>query len=149
MRKIAAGFTVLVFAFLAVSQVLAQSTTSMVMAGKEHWTAGTGMLKGVQVATLFGDPSKSGPYIIRIKLPANHLFPPHFHDDWENVTVISGTMMFGLGDTVNRAKMQTFGPGSFASIAPKVHHYGISKTDAVIEISAVGPRTMTAVKSRM
>ena len=54
------------------------------------WMPGTGMMKGLQVAVLSGDPTKSGPYVVRLRIPANTTLPPHYHGEAENVTVISG-----------------------------------------------------------
>lgn len=108
------------------------------------WTPGTGMMKGVDVAVLSGDPSKPGPYVIRLRIPANATFPPHYHGDTENVTVISGTLLVGIGDTVDASKMKELGPGSFASVPANLHHYAMTKTGAIIQIHGIGPSSMTA-----
>ena len=43
-----------------------------------------------QAAVVAGDPSKSGPFVIRAKLPDGYKVPPHSHPDDENVTVLRG-----------------------------------------------------------
>ena len=35
--------------------------------------------KGAQIAVLSGDPSKDGPYVVRLKLPAGYKIPAHNH----------------------------------------------------------------------
>lgn len=108
------------------------------------WTPGTGMMKGLDVAVLSGDPSKSGPYVLRLRIPANTNLPPHYHGDIENVTVISGALWVGLGDTFDASKLKELGPGTFASIPANVHHYAMTKTETIIQIHGVGPSSMTA-----
>src|ERR1700754_2958818 len=47
--------------------------------------------KGAQLAVLQGDPGKAGPFVMRLKVPANYRVAPHSHSKDENLTVISGT----------------------------------------------------------
>jgi quercetin dioxygenase-like cupin family protein len=102
--------------------------------------------KGWQMAMIVGNPDKPGAYYAYLlKAPAGGKAPPHFHGMTENVTVISGTAMFGLGDTIDVAKTKTFGPGTVASIPAGVHHYAIAKTETVLEVSGIGPDTTTFV----
>jgi hypothetical protein len=46
------------------------------------------MAKGAQIAVIQGDPTASGVYTIRLKLPEGYLIAPHFHPTDEQVTVI-------------------------------------------------------------
>lgn len=109
------------------------------------WTPGTGMMKGVDVAVLSGDPTKSGPYVLRLRIPANTKLPPHYHGDVENVTVISGALWVGLGDTFDESKLKELGPGTFVSLPANVHHFAMTKADTIIQIHGMGPSTMSAV----
>ncbi|MFL6301878.1 MAG: cupin domain-containing protein [Terriglobales bacterium] len=98
------------------------------------WTAASNSLPaGAQVAVLEGDPMKSGPYTIRLKFPNNYRIPPHYHSKVEHVTVISGNLRVGMGDTVDEKSMNGFGPGSFAAIEPNTHHYGLVKNDNILK----------------
>jgi mannose-6-phosphate isomerase-like protein (cupin superfamily) len=112
---------------------------------KIHWQAGTGAMKGAQFAVLYGDPSRPGFYAMRLRMPDGLVFAPHVHGEQENVSVISGTLMVGLGDKVDTTKMVSLAAGSFVSVPPHVHHYAMSKGTTVLEIAGIGPRTMTAV----
>src|SRR5262245_52998462 len=52
-----------------------------------------------QVAVLYGDPTKPGVYVTRIKLTAGLKVPPHWHpDEWRTAVVLSGTLYFGVGE---------------------------------------------------
>jgi quercetin dioxygenase-like cupin family protein len=110
-----------------------------------HWVPGTGMQKGTDTAVLAGDPTKAGLYIVRIKAPAGTVFGPHYHNETENVTVISGTLWVGLGDKVDQSKMTPLNAGAFASVPANLHHYAMVKTDTVIQIEGIGPESMMAV----
>jgi quercetin dioxygenase-like cupin family protein len=117
---------------------------TIVLPDQLHWVPGTGPMAGVEVAVLVGDPTKAGPYTIRLRLPDGAKFAPHFHDDVERVTVISGTMLVGVGNTMAESTMTTLPAGSFVSIPAKVPHYAVAKGITVIQIGGNGPMTMTA-----
>jgi len=94
--------------------------------------------KGAKMAVLFGDPSKTGLFIVRLKLPANYKVMPHWHPTDENVTVISGSFAIGMGDTMD-PKAKAYAPGSFFSMPAKMHHFALTKKETIVEVSAMGP----------
>jgi quercetin dioxygenase-like cupin family protein len=100
---------------------------------------------GAQVAVLAGDPGKEGPFVIRVKLPAGYRVPPHWHPVDELVTVLSGTLQFGMGDKFDPASMQTLPAGSFITAAKEMRHYVQAKGPTVIQVSAMGPFAITYV----
>ncbi len=59
---------------------------------------------GVEVATMYGDPSKPGIYVIRIKWPPGIMSKPHKHAEDRHVVVISGSWYTGTGDDFEPAK---------------------------------------------
>src|SRR6266566_1072789 len=135
---------VLAVAFIAALAgfALAKSMApTIVVPGQEHWNAGAGMMKGAQVAVLAGNPAKSGLYIVRVKVPAGAIFGPHYHNETENVTVVSGTLWVGLGDKMNKAKMVALPAGSFVQVPAKLHHYAMTKMATVLDITGIGPET--------
>ena len=67
---------------------------------------------GVQQAILFGDPSKPGIYVIRVKFPPHVMDIPHWHPNARYVTVLQGTWYSGTGDTFDFAKAVPLKPGS-------------------------------------
>jgi Cupin domain. len=111
------------------------------------WAAAPNALPaGAQIAVLEGDPMKPGPYTMRLKMPSGYKIPPHFHAKNEHVTVISGSMHVGMGDSFDEKSMKTFGPGSFAVIDAGQHHYAMAKNDmmfkgkdTVIQLHGEGP----------
>ncbi|MEO6835372.1 MAG: cupin domain-containing protein [Candidatus Tumulicola sp.] len=111
-----------------------------------HWNASAELPAGGKMAVVAGDPAKAGWYVVRISLPAGAKFPPHYHGGPEYVTVLSGTFLVGLGDTMNAAKMTTLPAGSYVAVPTGVHHYAMAKDAVVLELSGPGPMTTTMVK---
>jgi len=96
---------------------------------------------GVQTATLVGDPSKPGPYVIRGKYPPNTVNRPHHHPGDEEITVLSGTLYFGRGQTMAPENTMTLPAGSFIAEPAKSWHYLLAKSEPVeVEIRGIGPR---------
>jgi mannose-6-phosphate isomerase-like protein (cupin superfamily) len=95
---------------------------------------------GAQLAVLEGDPmASSGDYTVRFKMPDGYKIAPHTHPTRENVTVISGTLKVGMGDTYDESKMMSFGTGSFAYLDPSMHHYAGAKGETIIQIHGQAP----------
>ncbi len=99
--------------------------------------------KGAQFAVLSGDPSKSGLYVIRLKMPANYQIPAHHHPTAENVTVLAGSFHAGMGDKMDRNKAQAFEPGGFAALPANMNHYAWTTNDTVIQVHGEGPFAIT------
>src|SRR6266852_3081684 len=79
------------------------------------WTAGPAFLQpGAQISIVSCDPSKEGPYVLRLKLPDNFKVLPHMHPNDENVTVISGTLNIVMGDKFDDSRGPALKAGSFS-----------------------------------
>src|SRR2546430_8579693 len=73
--------------------VMAQDTPTRVAPDALTWKENPAFPKGIQIATLVGDPTKAGEVVVlRIKFPPHSRIPPHTHAYSEVVTVISGTI---------------------------------------------------------
>jgi quercetin dioxygenase-like cupin family protein len=147
MRK---NFSIVLSGAVAVAIVsgfaLAASTApTIVISGQEHWSAGTGSMKGAQVIVLAGNPTRRGLYIVRLKIPAGTVFGSHYHNETENVTIVSGALWVGLGDKMSKPKMFALTAGSFAHVPAKLHHYALTKTVTVLDITGMGPESEIAV----
>src|SRR5213083_1129449 len=69
---------------------------------KIEWKDGPPALpKGAKVAVLEGDPTKEGPFVIRLLFPAGYHIPPHTHPKTERVTVISGAVYLATGEALD------------------------------------------------
>lgn len=117
-----------------------QTAVQVVQPGKEAWVAGQGIYNGAWLARLGGDPAKSGPYVLRLRMPAGFLLRPHTHNVTEFATVISGTVAFGFGDRIDSKKETVLQTGAFVQIPAGAAHYWVAKTEAVLQSSGNGPR---------
>ena len=100
--------------------------------------------KGAKAAVLYGDPAAAGPFSMRLKVPAKYNIAPHFHPQDENVTVISGTFIMGVGDDA-KGKTMSLDAGSFARMKAGTHHFARTDKEAVVQINGMGPWGITYV----
>lgn len=75
-----------------------------------------GLRKGAMIAVISGDPSKDGPFVMRLKMPANYQIPAHRHPSTESVTVLSGSFHAATGNKLDVKKAETLLPGGFVSL---------------------------------
>jgi quercetin dioxygenase-like cupin family protein len=94
---------------------------------------------GAQLAVLAGNPSKSGVYTVRVKMPDGYKIPPHWHPTTENVTVISGVLKVGMGAKWDESNPTIINTGGFGSIPPRMKHFAWSSGETVIQIHGTGP----------
>ena len=60
-----------------------------------------------QTVVLYGDPTKPGVFVSRVKFSAGWKDPPHWHpDEVRTVVVLSGTLYFGSGDKWDESKFR-------------------------------------------
>jgi len=104
-----------------------------------HWIPSPRLPKGTQVSIVYGDPRKEGHYIILAKMPDGYSIPAHWHNQVENVTVISGTFNVGMGDKLDKTRGEALGPGGFFSSGSKMHHYAWTTGETLIQVTGVGP----------
>ena len=98
-----------------------------------------GLPAGAQLAVLEGDPTKKGPFTIRLQMPDGYKIMPHTHSTAEKVTIISGTGFLGMGGKFDEAGAKQMEPGSFAILPAGMQHFAFSKGETVVQISGKGP----------
>ncbi len=98
---------------------------------------------GAQAAVLYGDPGKEGLFAFRLRTPKDYHIAPHTHPKPEIVTVISGTVRLGMGETADRGKAQVLPAGSFFVLSPGAAHYYFAEEDTVIQLNSTGPWGIT------
>jgi quercetin dioxygenase-like cupin family protein len=100
-------------------------------------------------AVLFGDPSKPGPYVIRIKWLPGHMSRPHIHNTDRFFVVISGTWWVGSGTKFDPASTVPVKPGSYvAHFAGQPHYDGAKDEETVIQVFGTGPLTTEVVENK-
>jgi quercetin dioxygenase-like cupin family protein len=107
-----------------------------------------GLPAGAQVAVLTGDPGGTGPFTLRAKLPAGYRIGPHWHPTDEHVTVLSGMVSMGMGESFDEKAMMALPVGGFAAMPPNTRHYLMAKTAATIQVHGTGPFAITYVNPK-
>lgn len=109
------------------------------------WQDASALPAGAQMAVLDGDPTKSGVFTARLKMPAGYKIPPHTHPFAERVTVISGSVYLGMGEKFDDRAGRELKPGDFTVIPAGAPHFAWSKGEAVLQLHAEGPFQRTFV----
>jgi uncharacterized RmlC-like cupin family protein len=103
---------------------------------------------GMKIASIHGDPNAaSGMYVIRLEFPAEYKFPAHWHPNAENLTVLSGELLLGMGEKEDSAKLVAYKPGAFMYIPGKMPHFGGVKGMTVIQLHGQAPFKIELVKA--
>jgi hypothetical protein len=128
-------------AVLTLSSLLA-ATAAPVQAKAMKWmdTTAVGLPAGAKIAVVKGDPSKTGDFAVRIKMPADYAVPPHHHPTDEVVRVLdAGTLNYGMGDKLDKANAGSLTKGYHVTMASGMNHWVTTTAPAEIEVSGTGP----------
>jgi quercetin dioxygenase-like cupin family protein len=97
------------------------------------------LLPGSQMAILEGDPNKPGFFCMRLRFPDGFKVMPHWHPKQERVTIISGTLNLGMGDTYNPAATRALTAGSYSTMPPGTRHFAFATGVTEIQLTTNGP----------
>jgi quercetin dioxygenase-like cupin family protein len=149
MRRTTTASTALAaaLAFLAVNAGAEKDKTGFVRITPEEvvWNDRPGY-DGVKFATIQGDPSKPGIYVVRAKFSPGTMTRPHWHPEDRYVIVVAGTWYTGEGDNFDPDKTVPLKAGSFMLHPAKAHHYdGAKDEEVIVQIVGMGPSGTTLV----
>ena len=114
----------------------------------EELTWRPGRVPGHEIAPLIGDSTKPGPYVERVKFPANSTSQAHSHPEDRTYTVLSGTWYVGYGDKLDPAKLKALPVGSYHTEPANVSHFSVIKEEGVIvQITGTGPTATRFIDS--
>jgi hypothetical protein len=93
-----------------------------------------------RLAVIVGDPSRRGPYVVRVKVPHGVKLMPHSHREDRIYTVMSGVFYIGRGDQFDERKLEAFPPGAVVVLPGGTHHFHWAKSgEYVTQVTAIGP----------
>jgi hypothetical protein len=131
------------FAALFLLGIAAQAQTPGVTAltpDEMNWRPQGGLaLPGMSQTNLVGDPTKPGPYTLRLKFPAGYKLAPHTHPDSRQITILSGTWLMGYGEKFDPTVMKALSAGSFFMEPANLPHFIEIRGDVLIQVSGTGP----------
>ena len=89
---------------------------------------------------IYGDPEAVGePFVMRIRELPGTIIPPHRHPVDEHITVVQGTIYFGVGEKFDRAAMKEIKTGGYAFIPKGSTMFGYIPDGAIVQVHGVGP----------
>ncbi|MBP6582385.1 MAG: cupin domain-containing protein [Chromatiaceae bacterium] len=99
-----------------------------------------GRVPGIEGAALLGSSKAEGPYIERVRFPANFVIQAHSHPEERNYTILSGTWYIGYGDKFDETKLQALPAGSFYVEPAGRNHFVATKDEPVVlQLGGMGP----------
>jgi hypothetical protein len=110
------------------------------------WKDGPASLPaGAKMAILEGDPSKDGPFVMRLMLPDGFKVQPHWHPKVERVTVLQGTFNLGMGEKFDKSATREMVAGTFGFWAAGMRHFAWAKGETILQLHGIGPWTINYV----
>jgi quercetin dioxygenase-like cupin family protein len=103
------------------------------------WAPAQGVPPGAQIAVLYGNPSKKGPFAARFKFPSGYALPTHSHPTDEYLTVISGKARMAFGPKADETQAQPLPAGAFMILPAGAWHRLWSDAETIIELHSTGP----------
>jgi mannose-6-phosphate isomerase-like protein (cupin superfamily) len=100
---------------------------------------------GAKFAVIEGDPAAEGLVTVRLMMPPGYAIAPHWHPTDEHVTVLKGTLLMGMGDTLDKSHPMKLTSGGYAVARAKMHHYAWTESGATIQVHMKGPFAITYV----
>ncbi|QAY86895.1 cupin domain-containing protein [Pseudomonas arsenicoxydans] len=113
-----------------------------------EWRSFPAFPKEVKLAVVVGDPSKPGPYVVRVKVPDGIKLMPHTHPEDRIYTVMSGVFYIGFGSVFDPDKLVAYGPGSVVVLPANTPHFHWAKSGEYIsQVYGTGPLGLEYIDS--
>ena len=95
---------------------------------------------GVERATIFGDPTKPGIYVVQVKFPRGMMSRPHYHAEDRHATVLKGTWYTGTGERFAPDETIAVPTGGYLMHpAGEIHYDGAKEEEVIVRIVGFGP----------
>lgn len=134
---VVAGIAVLATAASSQEKKEATEAHKIVHFGDLKWAP---IIKGCDLAPVAGDMNAEGaPFVLRIRCADGAKIPAHWHPTDENVTVLKGTFLVGMGESFDDSKLQTMNVGNFVTVPKEMRHYASCKGETIVQVHAMGP----------
>ena len=125
-----------------------QSTFRAILPEDVEWKPFPAFPPEARLAIMVGHPNEPGPYVVRVKLPANIRLMPHKHPEDRIYTVISGVFYIGLGETFDGDAVRAYPAGSVIVLPGETPHFHWAKSgEYVTQVSAIGPLGLEYLES--
>jgi hypothetical protein len=123
---------------MARAQDAGAGITTLIPTDKQ-WERNKAMPFGMKTILLYGDPSKPGPYVYRLRVPTGYKIPPVRYPDDRVVTILKGVMWSAEGERYDPMKMKEYEAGTFFITPAGTAHYQWARTELVLQVMGFGP----------
>lgn len=133
---------------LAAAEGLSPKQNGAILQEEIRWSSFAAFPQRARLAVLVGDPTKPGPYVVRVNVPAGVKLMPHVHPEDRIYTVIAGVFYIGLGDEFDPQKLVAYPPGSVVVLPGGTPHFHWARSGGYItQVSGNGPLGIDYVNS--
>ncbi|HSA55002.1 MAG TPA: cupin domain-containing protein [Gemmatimonadaceae bacterium] len=95
---------------------------------------------GLEMATVSGDPMAEGQaYSVMLRLAPGRWIAPHWHPNEKVVAVMSGTLLFGHGETLDSAGARAVTAGGTVRVPATARHFEGAHGQTLLLLSGMGP----------
>ncbi|MEK6209744.1 MAG: cupin domain-containing protein [Pseudomonadota bacterium] len=117
--------------------------------GDEVWEDYPG-IPGIKRMKVYGDPSKAGAYVIRVRFSPGTMSMPHYHPEDRLATVIKGTWWTGTGENFDPSKTEPIRPGGYMMHPSGAAHFdGAKDEEVILQLAGVGPSGTTFIRPEL
>ena len=107
-----------------------------------------GLPTGARAAVVSGDPSKPGPFTVRLDMPPDYTIRPHHHPTSEELRLIEGTAHLGHGEKWDEKAMKAMAADEPVALKAKEPHFLHAASRVVMEVQSTGPFAITYVNPK-
>ena len=107
-----------------------------------------GLPAGLEMSAVAGDPAKTGPFSLLLKIPDKGTIAPHWHPAQENVVTLKGTFEFGDGTAFDEKKLQSLDSGKMVHIPARMRHFARAKGSTTVLVYGTGPFVVNYVNAQ-
>ena len=128
---------------------LGQDVFKAILTEDVDWKSFPAFPPTVRLAVVVGQPSGTGSYTIRVKVPHGVKLMPHRHREDRIYTVISGVFYIGLGDEFDANKLEAYPAGAVIILPGNTPHFHWAKSsEYVTQVTAIGPLGLEYVSAK-
>jgi quercetin dioxygenase-like cupin family protein len=134
---VAAGVLAIACTDLEAQDSKTSASHEIVSPGELKWAP---IISGWEIAVVSGNPEMEGaPFTIRFRGEDGAIVPPHWHPTDENITVLQGAFLVGVGEKFDESQLKPMNIGSFMTMPKEMRHFARAKGETVIQAHGIGP----------
>jgi quercetin dioxygenase-like cupin family protein len=116
-------------------------------AGLTEWHPSK-LMPEVSYMPLLGEGTKPGAYVYRVRAPNGFRIPPHWHTKTMHLTVLTGTLVLVMGESLDSSQARRYAPGSFLVMPEGMRHVEWFEGETVVHVETEGPMETVFVNPR-